>query len=237
MIAQAVQRAQAYLSLSHAFLYPQENWLEDLPLLAELLEALNVPLAQEAGQPARQLDLAGLQAHHRDVFGLAGSLCYETEFGLPHEFRQSQELADIAGFYRAFGFQVGAAVRERPDHLAAELEFMYLLALKEAYAAENLTHEQVEICLTAQRRFLEDHLGRWIGPFRRALELLVRARLGDAGVDSPYLWLAHRAEAFVLADADRLGAAAVREQPGSLQPTPFDPDFTCAGCAAAEPLP
>jgi len=237
MITQAVQRAQAYLSLSHAFLYPQENWLEDLPLLAELLGALNAPIDQEAGQPAGQLDLAGLQAHHREVFGLAGSLCYETEFGLPHEFRQSQELADIAGFYRAFGFRVGAAVRERPDHLATELEFMYLLALKEAYAAENLTGEQVEVCVTAQRRFLEDHLGRWIGPFRRALERLARERLGGDGVDSPYLRLARLAEAFVLAEAERLGAAVDRGEHSSLQPTPFDPDFSCAGCAAAEPIP
>ena len=34
----ALRRAQVYHFLSQAFLYPDENWVEDLPLLAEILE-------------------------------------------------------------------------------------------------------------------------------------------------------------------------------------------------------
>src|SRR3990172_7219059 len=164
------RRAQVYRFLADAFLYPgQENWIEDTPLVAGILRELAPSALEVWGLEIGVWDLPALQAEHRRSFGLVGSLCYETEFGLPHEFRQSQELADLAGFYRAFGLRVGRSqsqggtVRERPDHIAVELEFMYLLALKEAYAAENGMPEQAEICRETQRKFLSDHLGIWIG--------------------------------------------------------------------------
>ncbi len=154
--------------------------------------------------------MESLQADHRQIFGLTGSLMYETELGLPHEFRQSQELADIAGFYRAFGLQTGATVRERPDHLATELEFMYLLTLKEAYADSNSMPEQAEICIDAQHKFLQDHLARWIGPFLSFVGALIDERLGEDGLQSPYVGLARMAEAFIQAETSRLGVVSSR---------------------------
>jgi putative dimethyl sulfoxide reductase chaperone len=219
----AIRYAQVYLFLSGAFLYPQQNWGEDAQLLPGILQDLGLSPTSVSIEP---VDLARLQAAHRRTFGLAGSLCYETEYGLPHEFRQSQEMADICGFYRAFGFNVGGQHRERPDHLAVELEFMYVLALKAAYAVANGAPEHVEVCLAAQSKFLRDHLGRWISLFARSVEL--------NGVE-PYLALAQFTDVFVHHHAHQLGApveATPTEEP--VKPTPFDPDFSCAGCAVAE---
>lgn len=235
MIDPTIQRAQAYYFLSHALLYPQDNWIADAPLLVNILHDLDIPVASDTGFPVSDWSLEALQADHRQVFGLTGSLMYETELGLPHEFRQSQELADISGFYRAFGFNTGAAVRERPDHLATELEFMYLLALKEAYADSNSMPEQAEICVDAQRKFLQDHLARWIGSFRRSLERSIDERLGKDRLDSPYLLLARLAEAFVSTDAARLGVVLATRPAAEGKPTPYNPDYSCAGCAVAEP--
>jgi nitrate reductase assembly molybdenum cofactor insertion protein NarJ len=223
----AFRRAQVYAFLSGAFPYPLENWSEDSALLPTILADLNLSIAEPTFIAN---DLASLQYAHRHSFGLAGSLCYETEYGLPHEFRQSQELADISGFYHAFGFRVGGARKERPDHLAVELEFMYALALKQAYALDTGALEQAEICLEAQCRFLQDHLGHWVRLFERSLA-------ANGGVE-PYLSLAHFMTDFVQADEEALG---VRRQGKNvdltaeipLQHTPFDPDFSCAGCALA----
>ena len=158
----AFRRAQVYNFLAHAFLYPQDNWTEDAPLVQHILNELERDRRLEIGDLKFEvLDLEFLQSEHRRVFGLAGSQCYETEIGSPHEYRQSQEMADLAGFYRAFGFDVGGAVRERHDHLAVELEFMYVLALKESYAASQSNSDYFEISLDAQRKFLSDHLGKW----------------------------------------------------------------------------
>lgn len=219
----ALRRSQLYRFLAEAFLYPTEDWTCDAPLLEPILSALHLP---DRPLSLRPVGLTELQAAHRRAFGLTGSLCYETEYGLPHEYRQSQELADIAGFYRAFGFNVGGAVRERPDHAAAELEFMHILTLKEVYALNNGRIDQAEICVDAQRKFLRDHLARWLGWFQQ--------RLRQAQVAGIYAALIDLTAAFVAAEADRLGAQPEPRRVSEVRPTPFDPDFSCGACLAAE---
>lgn len=228
----AFRRSQLYRFLADTFLYPTDNWLADWPLLTPVLQDLHKVLPSFDLAPwnlkleSLNLNLADLQAQHRQVFGLAGSLCYETECGLPHEFRQSQEMADIAGFYRAFGFQLGGPVRERPDHVAAELEFMHILALKEAYALERGIPEQVEVCVEAQAKFVRDHVGRW-------LELLAQA-IAKTAPETLYARVAQCTAQWVAADAARLGVTPEMPTLRGAKPTPLDPVYSCAGCAVAE---
>jgi putative dimethyl sulfoxide reductase chaperone len=219
----ALRRSQLYGFLSLAVLYPQENWTEEAPLVSQI--------SRDAGYAKAALDLPPvalpqLQVAFRRGFGAAGSLCYETEYGLPHEFRQAQEMADISGFYRAFGFDIGGAFRERPDHVAVELEFMYVLALKQAYALQEGNLEHAEVAADAQRKFLEDHLGQWIGLFAQSLRL--------NATDESYQALSHFIEAFVEADARRLGVKIEPRRREEVQHTPFDPDFSCGSCALKE---
>ncbi|MCA9996062.1 MAG: molecular chaperone TorD family protein [Anaerolineales bacterium] len=218
----ALRRAQIYGFLAEVFLYPRENWSEDGPVVMEIVRSLGW-IGVQPNIPTNSLP--ELQAAHRRTFGTAGSLCYETEYGLPHEYRQSQEMADIAGFYRAFGFNLGGAVRERPDQVAVELEFMHILALKEAYALEVDIPEHVEICVDAQGTFLQDHLGRWVNLFAKSV--------AHNAPDSPYAALAQFAANFVVADADKLGIALHQPDLHEVQHTPFDADFSCADCVVA----
>ncbi|MEZ4492263.1 MAG: molecular chaperone TorD family protein [Dehalococcoidia bacterium] len=113
-------------------------------------------------------------------------------------FQQAQTMADVAGFYSAFGLKVGGREREQADHIAGvELEFMSFMALKLAYAIEYMGPEQVEIALDTQRTFLRDHLGRWGGslgqrtastaqgqPLYRAVGELLESWIGE-GVQAP----------------------------------------------------
>jgi nitrate reductase assembly molybdenum cofactor insertion protein NarJ len=230
-----VRRAQVYRFLADAFLYPQADWLADLPLAFDIAAQSGLVEQDLAETPPAgwQISLSGLQALHRRTFGLTGSLCYETEIGLPHEFRQSQELADIAGFYRAFGFQLGGRVHERPDHLAVELEFMYALALKQAYALSAGEAEHAQVCQEAQVKFLQDHLGRWVGLFAETLDRLQADQAGASAAENPYLALARFCAGVVAADAARLGVDPRQPALPNLGPTPFNPDFSCTGCPAA----
>ena len=74
------------------------------------------------------------------------------------------QMADIAGFYRAFGFEVSG---ERPDHIVPELEFVALLLVKEAYARMSGQGEPAEVCSTARKTFLQEHLGVWLRELSR----------------------------------------------------------------------
>ena len=86
----------------------------------------------------------------------------------PERCRKAQRLADAAGFYRAFGVGVNAGT-ERPDHIRAELEFMDYLCFKGAYADDRGLPKAWEI-MTAARRFLAEHLGRWTPLFFKRFE-------------------------------------------------------------------
>jgi putative dimethyl sulfoxide reductase chaperone len=239
----AIRRAQVYAFLAPVYLYPTENWSEDLPLVQEITAELDFAPAFPTLAP---LPLEDLQQAYRRVFGATGSLCYETEYGLPHEYRQAQELADINGFYRAFGFALGGQARERPDHIAAELEFMYILALKEAHAlaaaqeaaaaprAPGLpwTREHAQLCVDAQAKFLGEHLGVWAELF--AQSVATNTSVQRSVQDELYRDLARFTAAFVHADAGRLGVTVAPRHREQVQHTPFDPDFSCAACPAVD---
>jgi len=216
-------RAHTYAFLAQAFLYPSQDWTDELPEVAASLGSR----PPEKARPRSGQGLEALQSEHRRAFGLTGSLAYETECGLPNEFRQSQELADIAGFYRAFGLRMGGKVRERPDHIAAELEFLSVLALKEACAIEAGVVDALEVCLSAQRKFLQDHLGRWAG-------LLARG-LGQTVPESPYAELASLASSFVESEAKRLGVVLEPSDPAGVRPTPSPANWDCEGCPVVTP--
>ncbi|MBI2981982.1 MAG: molecular chaperone TorD family protein [Deltaproteobacteria bacterium] len=86
---------------------------------------------------------------------------YETEYGHKDIFYKTGRLADIAGFYRAFGLEISDHVRERVDFIGAELDLMYWLTKKEEVAREQEKSEEAQICRDAAAKFLEAHLGRW----------------------------------------------------------------------------
>jgi TorA maturation chaperone TorD len=106
-----------------------------------------------------------------------GVVCpYETEYGAEGLFRQPQQLAEIGGYYRAFGLRPCA--EERPDHVACECDFMGFLALKEAHLREELRlgppdpdacGQTLDETCRAGHRFLRDHLARFGSAFAGTL--------------------------------------------------------------------
>jgi TorA maturation chaperone TorD len=121
---------------------------------------------------------------HARLFGHSrGLVCpFETEYGAGGAFSQPQELADLAGTYRAFGLTATEGGDERVDHAACECEFMGFLARKEAFVLDSLRRGQEEevqdslaIIRDAARGFLRHHLGR----FGRAFASLLMKE--DAG--------------------------------------------------------
>ena len=95
---------------------------------------------------------------------------YELEYGQGEINQQTSELADINGFYSAFGVEMVPGEHERADHVSIESEFMSVLAAKEAYALAEENEEAYQIVRHAAHDFLQDHLGRWLPSFARRIE-------------------------------------------------------------------
>lgn len=181
VMARSKARSQVYAFLARALSYPDDAQPDSLKeqhdLLSDCLGMLADPLSEKAVDALRPaiaaLTAASLEDGYTRCFGHAMSKdCppYEAEYGQPHIFQKTQTLADIAGFYRAFGLDLAADSHERVDHVSVELEFMHFLCLKEAYAlAKQHPDEQLALCREAQSKFLRDHVCRWAFGFARRL--------------------------------------------------------------------
>ncbi len=93
---------------------------------------------------------------------------YETHYGRMGVFRKTHTLADLAGFYQAFGVKLAEGDR-RTDHLPVELEFASLLLHKELLAIEKGDTEKAALTRKARAKFLHDHLAIWIPIFAKAV--------------------------------------------------------------------
>jgi DMSO reductase family type II enzyme chaperone len=118
------------------------------------------------------LSMEALMPLHGRLFGhtARGSVCpYETEYGPEALFQQPRQLAEIRGFYEAFGLTPRDDERERADHTSCELEFLDFLCRKEAYALESKDEAMLEETRKAIRLFLKNHVGRFAPAFGRSL--------------------------------------------------------------------
>lgn len=165
----AIARSVVYSCLSRLLAYPSpqhNSYIEEM--LAPVLQDLQLP--HEVRSPLRVVlaehsaSLDELRRAHTLLFPPIESQDYpgyETAYSAADVFRQTHTMADVAGFYRAHGLQVGGTERERPDHITTELEFMAFMAAKEAWAFAHLGSDETGECRRTQELFLSEHLGRW----------------------------------------------------------------------------
>jgi TorA maturation chaperone TorD len=77
---------------------------------------------------------------------------------------------EVRNKYREAGLDISSDFRDPPDHIAAELEFMYFLIFKEIQALENSDVDTTIDYLEKQRVFLNEHLGPWVFDFADSIE-------------------------------------------------------------------
>lgn len=160
----AQARGAVYGLLARALAYPEPEHRAEMAALAESLASMRAGLSLTARalvgmMPAEE----ERRAQYTRLFSHSTSRdfpMFETAYTAKELFRQTEEMADIAGFYRAFGVEAAPGA-ERVDHISAELEFMGFLAAKEAYARSGGSRNRVRQCRHAERLFLRDHLGGW----------------------------------------------------------------------------
>lgn len=188
-------KAYLYRFLSLAFSYPDERvWMRLGDGVADLEHAArNLDLGYNLDSFTAilkdgQRRILDLQGEYNRLFATSlHAPSWETAYELDKTSRRVAELADIEGFYRAFGLQLCAPLE--PDSLVAELEFMAVLLQKQAYLSQTNDEQGVATCRDAYGKFFSDHLGRWIDAFL--------ARLMEATEEDYYRRLGSLLECFI----------------------------------------
>lgn len=97
--------------------------------------------------------------------------------------------------YQEGGFDLDEEFRDLPDHIAVELEFLYVLHFTQNQALLGDSDKDALVTEELRQRFLREHLGKWVGPFATA----VRAHAETVF----YRELAELTERFIYTEAER----------------------------------
>lgn len=76
----------------------------------------------------------------------------------------------VLDYYAQGGFDISDDFREFPDHIAAELEFLYQLMFSLSKARQEDTLGEFAQLLILYRRFSQEHLAVWIADFVKAVD-------------------------------------------------------------------
>ncbi|TAK20736.1 MAG: hypothetical protein EPO26_17080 [Chloroflexota bacterium] len=181
-----VDRAMLWSLAAKLFAYPDEREPDPATRLAlapinphaawptELAEAMGaLERGAEALPRGTFLESSDLAAEHTYLFArqtLAPPR--ETSYAEGPATAHGAAMADLAAFYKAFGFQASDGLPS--DHASVEFAFMAALLAKEAIALEHDWTEKARLTRAARHKFVADHLGRWLPTFIERLETHAR---------------------------------------------------------------
>ena len=169
-------KAHVCRMLSACYYEPQEAFLEE-DVFGQLERSLSVLApeyaadAQALGSCFRETGYEDLRIDYAGLF-LGPFNIRSKPYGSVYLDRGNLVMGDstmaVLALYREGGFRVAEAFTEMPDHVAVELEFLYLLNAR--LGDGKLEFSELDRLAALERILLDDHLGRWIVPFTEAMQ-------------------------------------------------------------------
>lgn len=167
-LASEEYRRDLYKLLSECFYPPDEGLVEILERLDKSRGGLYLEIAKAL---PRTIDIELLKIDYSKLFlGPYGLLAPPYGSMYLEDVRRvmGNSTIDAKIRYEAEGLEIG--LKETPDHIAIELEFMYFLIFKEIEAARNSDNAQALNFINKQEAFLKTHLGMWVSEFGERVE-------------------------------------------------------------------
>jgi TorA maturation chaperone TorD len=172
LVSQETARQDIYKSLANFYRLPEEPALTNLDTLSEQLSNLNSEAASYISCMQAELDqgcnLEMLRIEYTRLFigpyslpaPPYGSVYIENERKV-----MGDSSMDAKKRYQSFGLDISNSIKEVPDHIAVELEFIFFLIYKEIESIQSNDPEQAQEIIYHQKSFLSDHLNMWIPDF------------------------------------------------------------------------
>lgn len=171
--------SELYKALSLALYRPDEDLLSPgyFQTLRALVSQLGLPLAG----PIEELDnFYGCQTAGLPDLEIEYSRLFVGPFSLPvppYEscFREKggvmgESTIAVSKFYQQTGFEVDSDLKEPPDHIAFEIDFLAELCNLENKLAEQEIDKFKAVAKERQKEFLQKHLLAWAEAFQEAVQ-------------------------------------------------------------------
>ena len=126
------------------------------------------------------------------IDGHSAAYPYESVYTSERRLLMQDARGEILALFRANGLEKDPSFKDAEDHIALELEFMQLMALRCAEALRAGNDEEALALVRSQATFMEDHLMNWAPLF--TMEMLKFAKTDF------YRGLSHVAQGFLTAD-------------------------------------
>ena len=179
--------------------FVEEKLFDSLRMVAARLDPVLAGKADLLGECFAAQDLQTLLVDYTRLFlGPVEALAkpYGTCWLAVAELTEDPPPTTVLDLYREGGFDIDETFMELPDHVAVELEFLYLLNFNRNRAQASRQVDTMATLDALTNRFLTEHLGVWIGPFTAAVT--------DAAQTNFYRQLADLTQCFVQQESARL---------------------------------
>ncbi|MBC8218471.1 MAG: molecular chaperone TorD family protein [Planctomycetes bacterium] len=161
ILANVRLRADAYKLLSECYYLPDDELMQKIddaaradPFFAEL--ACRIPPVGKLGP--LKVDYAALFVGPYKLLAPPYGSVY-----LEDSRMMGDSTIDVRNCYENEGLNI--TIKDAPDHIAAELEFMYYLVVKQIEAVQEANLQILQSYEQRQCSFLRTHLARWVPRF------------------------------------------------------------------------
>jgi TorA maturation chaperone TorD len=154
-------RAEKYKFLSECYYLPDEGFLQKVAEISQTdgsFVELSSCVSSSADLELLVVDFAGLFVGPYKLLAPPYGSFYLEDGKL-----MGDSTLDVKKWYEKEGLDI--VVKDAPDHIAMELEFMYFLITKQIKAIEDSNLQDAQSYMQKQTAFLQTHLARWLPKF------------------------------------------------------------------------
>jgi len=173
--------------------FGEERLFESILGAAERVDPDLAECASKLGEAFAMQDLQALLVDYTRLFLGSAQPALAARYGSVWLAGEGALMQDstmaVLDLYQQGGFDVDESIHDLPDHVAIELEFLYVLIFRQHDALRTGNQEESRSAKSLEQRLVTEHLGKWIGPFAQAVK---------SGAETPfYRLLVELTERFV----------------------------------------